>query len=37
MSAPTFDPEIEAYAACCDDVFEVRNLRQLVACVESIL
>jgi uncharacterized protein len=33
----THDSEIETYGATCDEVFEVRTLRQLVTCVENIL
>ena len=33
----THDSEIATYGATCDEVFEVRTLRQLVTCVESIL
>lgn len=33
----TEDSEMSAYAAHCADTFEVRNLRQLMACVENVL
>lgn len=32
----THDSEMSAYAAHCDATFEVRNLRQLIACVEHL-
>jgi uncharacterized protein with von Willebrand factor type A (vWA) domain len=33
----TYDSEMGDYGASCDAVFEVRTLRQLVACIERIL
>ena len=33
----TFDSRMSAYAAHCTEAFEVRNLRQLAACVASIM
>ena len=33
----TDDSEMEAYAHHCTETFEVRNLRQLITCIESVL
>ena len=33
----THDSEMTTYARSCTEVFEVRNLRQLMTCVEQIL